>query len=124
MNMLRQFFIIICISFAGELLKLFLPFPVPASIYGLLIMLLLLLTGVLKLGQVKHAAYFLIEIMPLMFLPPAIGLLDAWPTLQAVFIPIIVITLVSTIVVMGTSAKATDILIHIQEKRSKHERTD
>ena len=58
MKHVQQFSIILLISVIGELLKTFLPLPVPASVYGLIIMLVALLTGILKLDQVKGAADF------------------------------------------------------------------
>ena len=119
MRILRQFFIIIFISFIAELLKLFIRLSIPASIYGLVIVLSLLLAGVMKVEQIKDVSYFLIEIMPIMFLPAAVCLIKAWPTLKPIFIPIIVITLVSTVLVMGISAKTTEFVILMKEKRKK-----
>ena len=72
MKFLRQFMIILLLSFLGEVLKMFIPLPIPASVYGLVLMLLCLVTGILKTSQVKEAAFFLIEIMPVMFIPAAI----------------------------------------------------
>ncbi len=107
MKYLKQFFIIILISFMGELLKELLPFPVPASIYGMLIMFISLCTGVIKTEQVDKASGFLIEVMPVMFIPVAAGLLDSWGTLKPVLVPVAVITVVSTIVVMLVSGHVT-----------------
>ena len=73
MKFLRQFMIILLLSFLGEVLKMFIPLPIPASVYGLVLMLVCLMTGVLKTSQVKDAAFFLIEIMPVMFIPAAAG---------------------------------------------------
>ena len=73
MKFLRQFMIILLLSFLGEVLKMFIPLPIPASVYGLVLMLLCLVTGILKTSQVKEAAFFLIEIMPVMFIPAAAG---------------------------------------------------
>ena len=84
MKILRQFVIILLISFLGELLKAALPLPVPASVWGLILMLAALKTGVLKLSQVSDAAVFLIEIMPVMFIPAGVGLLIAWGVLKPV----------------------------------------
>ena len=78
MKYIRQFLWILLFSFAGELLKFVIPLPVPASIYGLLLLLLALVTGILRLESVKETSKFLIEIMPLMFNPAAVGLLDSW----------------------------------------------
>ena len=69
MKYIRQFVIILFISFIGEALKYVLPLPIPASIYGLVLMFVLLETKVLKVEAVQDAGQFLIEIMPMMFIP-------------------------------------------------------
>ena len=73
MKLLYQFGVILTVTFLGEVLYTLLPFPIPASIYGLVLMLLFLCTKVIKLHQVKIAADFLIDIMPPMFIPAAVG---------------------------------------------------
>lgn len=78
MKYIRQFVIILFISFIGEVLKYVLPLPIPASIYGLVLMFILLETKVLKVEAVQDAGKFLIEIMPMMFIPAGVGLLNAW----------------------------------------------
>ena len=87
MKFLRQFMIILLLSFLGEVLKMFIPLPIPASVYGLVLMLVCLMTGVLKTSQVKDAAFFLIEIMPVMFIPAAAGLIDSWGVLRPLIVP-------------------------------------
>lgn len=72
MKYLIQFLIILAISFAGEVLHIVLPLPVPASIYGMVLLFVLLLTGALKVNQVKDVGKFLIEIMPVMFIPAGV----------------------------------------------------
>ena len=64
MKYVKQFGIIIMISFVGEVLNYLIPIPVPASIYGMVIMLVLLTSGKLKLESVRDTAIFLIEVMP------------------------------------------------------------
>ena len=58
MKYLRQFAIILFISLLGELLRILIPLPIPASVYGLVLMLVALTTGMLKVHQVKAAADF------------------------------------------------------------------
>ena len=86
MKYFRQFFLILAISFAGEILHMVLPLPVPASIYGLVLMLLALVTGIVKIEQVKDTAIFLIEIMPVMFIPAGVGLMVSWNVLKPLLI--------------------------------------
>ena len=110
MKFLRQFMIILLLSCLGEVLKMFIPLPIPASVYGLVLMLLCLVTGILKTSQVKEAAFFLIEIMPVMFIPAAAGLIDSWKVLQPLLLPILVITVVITIFVMVVTGKIAQMI--------------
>ena len=61
MKYIKQFGIILAVTFAGEVLKYMIPLPVPASIYGLLLLFLLLTFRLVKLEQVKEAGLFLIR---------------------------------------------------------------
>ena len=54
--------LIATVSFIGELLHYLIPLPVPSSIYGLLLMLLLLVTHIVKLDHVKTTADWLITL--------------------------------------------------------------
>lgn len=110
MKYLTQFGIIIAITFAGELLNQLIPAPVPASIYGLLILLGLLLSGVLKVSQIKEASSFLIAIMPVMFVPPAVGLMESWGFLSGKLLPVLAALAVSTILVMAVTGLVTQAL--------------
>ena len=110
MKFLRQFMIILLLSFLGEVLKMFIPLPIPASVYGLVLMLVCLMTGVLKTSQVKDAAFFLIEIMPVMFIPAAAGLIDSWGVLRPLIVPIMIITVVITLFVMAVTGRVAQMI--------------
>ena len=116
MKFLKQFSIILFISFLGEILHMLIPLPVPASVYGLVLMLAALITGVLKLGQVRETATFLIEIMPVMFIPAGVGLMESWSSLQPVWLPVILITIVTTVLVMWLPGKVTQAMIGKETK--------
>ena len=116
MKYLKQFLIILAISFIGEILKYIVPLPIPASIYGMVIMFICLQTKILKLDDVKSVGKFLIEIMPVMFIPAGVGLMESWGELKAVLVPVLVITLVSTIVVMVVSGRVTQAVIRLERK--------
>ena len=116
MKFLKQFSIILFISFLGEILHMLIPLPVPASVYGLVLMLGALITGVLKLGQVRETATFLIEIMPVMFIPAGVG---SWSSLQPVWLPVILITIVTTILVMAVTGRVTQGMIGKEKKNGR-----
>jgi holin-like protein len=117
MKYIRQFLIIIGVSCVGELLNYLIPLPIPASIYGLVIMLGLLISKKLKLKAIKETADFLINIMPIMFIPASVGLIAYWEQLQPFLIPVIVITVLSTIFVMIATGKITDFILKTKEDK-------
>lgn len=116
MKYLRQFLIIALVSLAGEALRALIPLPVPASVYGLTLMLILLLTRLLRVEQVGQAASFLIEIMPVMFIPAAVGLLDTWSALRPVVVPVAVISVLTTVIVMVVTGRVAQRVIGKDEE--------
>ena len=64
-------------AFAGELLHHFIPLPIPASIYGIVLLYIALELKLVKVKDIKETSSFLISIMPIMFLPPAVGIVQS-----------------------------------------------
>ena len=118
MRYLKQFTIILFVSFLGETLHYLIPLPVPASIYGLLLMLAALCTGVIKLASVREAGKFLIDIMPVMFIPAGVGLMSSFSVLRPVLVPVCVITLVTVVTVMVVTGRCSQWIIR-REKRKE-----
>ena len=122
MNILRQFSIILLISLVGEALSFLIPLPIPASIYGIALLFLLLCTGALRVESVKEASSFLIAIMPVMFIPAGVGLMESFGLLLPALPAYAVITLVSTIAVMVVSGLATQAVIRRKPREeNRHE---
>ena len=120
MKLLKQFGIITALSLVGEILHYLLPLPVPASIYGIILLFLLLETKLIKVEAVKDISTFLIEIMPVMFIPSAVGLLESWDILKENIGIYLVITVVTTVAVMITAGRVTQGVI----RRSKETRKE
>ena len=120
MKYLKQFLVILLITCIGEILHYLLPLPIPASIYGLVLMFVLLMTGIVKLEHVKTTAQFLIEIMPVMFIPAAVGLINYWGALQPILIPALVLVVLSTVIVMASTGLIAQAMIRSERSR-KHE---
>lgn len=110
MKYVNQFLIIMFISFLGELLSL-LPLPIPGSVYGLGILLICLYTRMIKLEDIEDVANWLIVIMPVLFVPSAVSLINvAQELLENLFI-IAIVLIVSTIVVMVVTGKVAQFMI-------------
>jgi len=111
MQYLSQFLWILLFSFVGELLHVLLPLPIPASIYGLVLLFLSLQTGILRLKQVEKAGNFLIGLMPLLFVAPVVNILGCWDVIRDNLIPIAIVIAVSTVIVFGLSGRITQRLL-------------
>ncbi|MDD3796633.1 MAG: CidA/LrgA family protein [Lachnospiraceae bacterium] len=117
MKYMKQFCIIMGISFFGELLKFILPFPIPASIYGLILMFGALLSGVIPLKEVESAADFLVAIMPMMFIPAGVGLMAEWDSMSGIWLQLLLIIVISTVAVMAVTGRITQWLIRHDQKK-------
>lgn len=107
MKYIKQLFWICLFSGIGELLQAVIDLPIPAAIYGLVLMLAALCTGVLKAEKIADTARFLIAIMPLLFVAPAVRILSNWNLIAPHLVPIVVIVSVSTVIVFAVSGLVT-----------------
>ena len=98
-----QFARITAFCLAGEVLAVVLPLPIPASVYGLLLMVAALKTGVLKLDQVRETGLFLTGIFPLLFVPAAAGVVELGSQLMDLLLPAVLAIVPITALVMDVT---------------------
>lgn len=107
---------ILAFCFAGEVLHAVLPLPVPASVYGLLLLLLALCFGIVRLEQVRETGLFLTGIFPLLFVPAAAGVMELWAELGAMLLPAVIAIVPVTVLVFAAAGRTTQAIIHRKEK--------
>ncbi len=115
MKYLYQGTVIFGFTFLGELLHALIPLPIPAAIYGLLLLLGALILGIVKPEQVREIGNFLIAIMAPLFISPAVNLLASWGLIADQIVPIAVITVLSTVVVFAAAGCVTQLLLRKKE---------
>ncbi len=119
MKYLRQLTIILAISFIAEMMSASLPGRVPGSIYGLVLMFLAFYFKILKVSHVRDAAAFFIEVMPVVFIPAGVAILVAKEAILSNLIPILTITLVSTVVVIASSGLVAQVVYSRKMERER-----
>ena len=115
MKYLLQFFYILLFSMAGEALETLIPLPIPAAIYGIILLFIALSTGLLKEEKIADAAQFLISVMPILFVAPAVQILQHWELISPNIAAICVITVISTVLVFGVSGLVTKWILRKKE---------
>ena len=117
MKLFKQFTIIIFLSFLGEVLHTLIPFPIPASIYGIMLLFFLLERNVLRIDDIREVSDFLIFIMPLLFIPSAVGLIDVWDELRASLTAYVIIIISVTLIVMVVTGRITQWFLRNQNEK-------
>lgn len=116
MKYVKQFTIIVLMTFLGECLNRLLPLPVPASIYGMILLFLSLQTGILKLSQIEETADMLLGVMPIFFISPTVSLMSSIGVIKDSLLGVFVICLISTIVVMAVTGLVSQAIIRRDQK--------
>lgn len=124
MKFVKQFFIIIFISLIGEILHYFIPLPIPASIYGLVLMFFALFLKIFPVSAVKETSDFLLGIMPIFFIAPAIAILANLEVLKEHWLFFVLVGLASTFFVMVVSGWTTQFIIWLKNRKKDNKKEE
>ena len=119
MKYIKQFAIIALMTFLGECLNLLLPLPVPASIYGMILLFVCLLSGVIKLPQIEETADLLLGVMPIFFISPTVSLMSSIGVIRDSLLGVFLVCIISTVVVMAVTGLVSQAVIR-HEKKEVH----
>lgn len=111
MKYLSQFLIILGFTLAGEALQRIVPLPIPASVYGLALLFAALCLKIVKTEQVKQTGAFLTSILPILFVSPAVGIVDDWGLIRDDLLSILLLLIGSTVVTFGISGRLAQKLL-------------
>jgi len=118
MKYLFQTGIIFAVTLIGEILSHLIPLPIPGSIYGVVLLFVLLLTGVLKLKHVEGAGNFFLTILPFLFISNCVSLMDSMSLLGESVVSIVILTVVSTIVVMVVTGGVAQLFMNDKNRKA------
>ena len=110
MKFVHQFGIILLFSLAGDLCHALLPFPIPSSIYGMVLLLVALTLKLVKVEDIKETGTFLVSLFPLLFVVPTVALMSCWNLIRADIFKIALVIIVTTMLTFGISGLLTKAL--------------
>lgn len=119
MRHLKAVAIISGFTMAGEFLNTLLPLPVPAGVYGLFLLLLALCFRIVKVDEIAQTGDFLLDMMPMMFIPAAVGLMDCFGEIRSIFLPVFLISIGSTLFVMTVTGRTAQYMIRRKKGEKK-----
>lgn len=124
MKYIKQLLTILLISFIGELLNYLIPLTIPGSIYGMILMFLLLCLGVVKLHHIREVSKFLIDIMPMLFIPSAVGIIAQADKLKSIWFQVIIITIATTVITMVVTGLMSQLIIQAKKRKKANEKDE
>lgn len=111
MKYIKQILIVLLFSFLGELLAKVVPLPVPAAIYGFVLLFLSLFVGAVKEDDISETSGVLISGMGILFVAPAVNILSYYRLIAPALVPICIVVVISTFVVFGVSGVVTQLFL-------------
>ena len=121
----KEFAVLASLYMLGDFLSHWLGLLLPGSIVGMLLLLILLFSGILKLEQIEKLSDALLRHLNLLFLPAAVGIMVYAKNFSGNIIEILLIVLFSTVVVLAVTGKTVDWVIDllgrsVKERGSKN----
>ena len=120
---IKQICIILVICLIAEAMEYFNPLPIAASMYGLVLMLIALTTKIIPLKEVENVSDFLTENLSIMFIPPTVGIMASVEEIKQMFVPLVVISVVSTLLIMTVTGRVAQAIIRRKGKQSVDEKS-
>lgn len=107
MKHVKQFLLILTFSAMGEVLHSWIPLPIPASVYGLVLLFLSLQFRLVKAEAIQETGDWMISLMPVFFVAPGVNILACWDILAPKLVPLTIVLLSTTVLTFAVSGKVT-----------------
>ncbi|EGT3615375.1 CidA/LrgA family protein [Clostridium perfringens] len=117
MKLLREMLIVVFIYFLGEFISKSFIHSVPGNIIGMLILLVLLCTKVLKVEAIDTVSQFFLDHLAFFFVPAGVGLMTSVGLLEGNVLKLLFICIASTFIVIGVTGLVVQALIRRKEKK-------
>lgn len=116
MKYLTQFLTIMGFTLMGEVLQRIVPLPIPASVYGIALLFAALCLKWVKVEQVKETGAFLTSLLPLLFVSPAVGIVEDWGLIREDLLAILLLLVGSTVLTFAISGRVAQAILKKGDK--------
>lgn len=120
---LSQAFIFATVMFVSNLISMYLPIPMPASVIGLVLLFVLLTTKIVKLEQVEQLGTSLTGLISFLFVPSGISVIQSLGVMQEVGVQVVGVIIIATIMLLATTGLFTRLLMQLSDKPQKRKET-
>lgn len=122
MKLLTQIGIIFGICWISTCIERVLPFTLPASIIGMLLLLALLLARVIKTEHIREKSDYLLGNLPFFFIPASVSIINYADVLRENLLALVVVCAVSLIATFAATVGAVRLTCRLLERGKRRER--
>ena len=115
MKIIKQIGIIFAVCWLSQVIEKILPFAFPASVIGMALLLVCLITGLLKIGHIQEKADFLLENMAFFFIPAGVSIINYFDVLQSSVVQLVIICVVSTVITFAVTAWSVKLTLRLMK---------
>lgn len=119
MKIMYQIAIIFSVCWISQVIEALLPFAFPASVIGMVLLLLLLCTGALRMEHIREKSDFLLSNMAFFFVPAGVSIINYADVLRSSAVQLVIICLVTTVLTFGATAWSIRLTLHLMERRGR-----
>jgi len=115
-----QLLILIGIYQCGNFVSGYFHLPIPGNVIGIVMLLILLWTGVIKVRHIELAANWLLKHLGFFFIPISVGLMTLGDLSAKNSFFILIILIISALIGLVTTGKSAELIITKKEKGNVH----
>ena len=119
MKLIKQIGIVFGICWLSQCIEHILPISFPASVIGLILLLVLLAVKALRVKEIQDLSDFLLGNLPFLFIPAAAGIMNYANVIWANLFPFLTICVVSMIVTFGVTVWAVKLTMKLVNKEEE-----
>ncbi|MDR0448867.1 MAG: CidA/LrgA family protein [Rickettsiales bacterium] len=109
--------IITAFVLAGEGMRAVLPLPIPGSIWGMFLLFLALAARLVKLRHIEDAADFILKVILVLFVVPAVGVMDSFGELAGIWYFVAAIIVITYLSAFASTGYIADFLLKFKGKK-------
>ncbi|WP_122642231.1 CidA/LrgA family protein [Luxibacter massiliensis] len=119
MKIIKQTGIIFTVCWLSQVIARILPFEFPASVIGMILLFICLMTGFLKIEHIQEKSDFLLGNMAFFFIPAGVSIMNYFDVLKSSAVQLIIICVISTIITFAVTAYSVKLTIKLMDRRKK-----
>lgn len=124
MKIIKQIGIVFSVCWLSVLVEKILPFAFPASVIGMILLFICLLSGLLKIEHIQDKADFLLENMAFFFIPAGVSIINYFDVLKNTWLQLILICVISTVITFAVTALSVRLTVHLLNTYGKRHKTE